>query len=1104
MKAFLAHVAEDLLQRWGAEGLRDSMLFFPSSRAQLFFVRHLHQQHTGAMWLPKWGSLREVMERVTGMEVVDPLVLAGYVHTWMREHGVVTAEQPEDSFEHFLPWAMTILRDFDQVDKYRVDARALFLNIQELRLVDSKADYLSEEQRELLESYFGGVFREGADLSEKYQRIWQKLSSLYDDLHRHMREIRQGYEGAVVRLGVQRLVDGDVDLVRDGYLPKRVAFVGFNALSASEQIFFSHAQHRGEDARYYWNYADYFVEVGGQSHDAELVTQEMQDTFGEKVLARLAKGGDTQELAVEVAEQFRHLEGGQRYYIQRPKEEAGLFISQNLQTYSSALLPVASESLHLQQDIHLYSSPTILSQAEVLSDILEGMRSRGEDFSRTVVVLPDENLLFPVLREIPSELAKHANITMGYPMLSTPAFDLMTDLVAVLRGDKPDADTSPELRERIMLNPLFKGWIQDIQSLVTPEEGDGILDIRLLRLSHELVGELSEVDLQGAGSRKRLLDHLLATMLEESRRAGLINALLRVLQLLAIPWTEHTPSIWRAYVHTTHGLLEDLARGLKAANLSPTPGLVAKLLPKLFATAKLPIKGEATDGLQIMGFLETRNLDFDNVIILSCNEAYLPAQRNAPSFIFQSLQRLYGLPCRSEREAMYAYYFHMGIARASRVHLVYVQNDALDQEGAPSRYILQMRHLWNMPEGKLHEVDYSFSPTPAKIDTRDVPKEGVVRAMLERFLDIGPEGVPLSPSAIKTYVECPMRFYYSRLCRLRGREGEATGEFDPRFYGDIVHHTLEALYKPFTHAEGQEVRLLSETDFTELLEEGFSAGDSLIGRTVRAQAQILSKQEIARLKGLTPEETNALPDVSFNGLQELQLELIEEVIRNVIRTDRYSLSSHSTGGFSNGEAQLLAVLALEKQEHFDFRIPHVGTVRIQGYIDRLDLVLRADGTKALRAIDYKTGRLQQRHVSFREVEDLFRGSTPTSDPSNVLQVMLYCDMLANGEDWKEKWSAGNIYPALYHLLPGREGDGMLDQEKGLLKLPAVNEAKPREKGRGYDYCPIQRVAPYQLDFHLGLTRLLTELFDYSRPFQRVSLDFSHRCAYCDYREICRE
>lgn len=1044
------------------------MLFFPSSRARLFFVQELHALLPDrTLWLPQWGNLREVMERVTGIEVVEPLALAGYVYHWISapEREVSMPLESGEAFAQFLPWALMILRDFDQVDKYRVDARSLFLNIRDLRLYDSQVDYLSPEQLALLESYFQGVFKEKARLADSYHSIWRVLNTLYFDLQAHIVQERVGYEGAVVRMGVEKLVEGKVDLIGSALIPHRVGFVGFNALNACEQVFFSHVQHCSQDARYYWNDADYFSEeYGGEKLDTEFVRQELVDMLGGE-----ACGDKDSDWAVKVLEQFRRMEGGERYYIRRPKEEAGLFISLNRRMFGSALSDSASESLHSEQSISLYTTPTLVSQAEVLSHLLVELQREGVDFSKTVVVLPDENLLFPILREIPEELAKSANVTMGYPLQSTSVFDLVMDWLAYLEVGTEE-DHARELEERMRLNPLFRGWLQDMLS--------------------QQEGELASTDI---AARRRVTDRFFVGLRAQYEGGDTLTSLLWGLHTLASVWTDNTPSIWRAYVHETHGILEDLGRSLVGTGLSAeaTPGLLGRLLSKSFALSKLPIKGNVRGGLQIMGFLETRNLDYENVIILSCNEAYLPSGKAAPSFIFESIQRLFGLPSRSDREAMYAYYFHMCISRAQRVHLIYVQNEALELEGEPSRYILQMQYLWGRNDSICCK-DYTFSPVPSRVEALCVQKDGDVAAKLARFFVSEGGFETLSPSALKSYIECPMRFYFSRVVRLGGRNREENGEFDASMYGNIVHRTLESLYGDLVGLEGDDLA----SGFQGLLVAGRIRGE------VALQARELMIDEILSRKGQFREEGISLPEVVFNGMQLLQLEVIEVMVGNAIRTDYYSLDAEEG-------VRLVKILALEQEYNFDLALSEgEGTasrnrrVRIQGIVDRLDLVERENKTVAVRAVDYKTGRLRRGDVTFESVEGFFGGSTASHDRANVLQVMLYCDMVAGSGKLSHfpDLEASDVIPALFHLLPGSgRGERMLDEEKGILQLPGIFSKEGTKRGESRI---VDSFAPYRRELLEGLEDKIGELFDFDQPFVCVDTSNAHRCKWCDFRELC--
>ncbi|PIE84451.1 MAG: hypothetical protein CSA07_01700 [Bacteroidia bacterium] len=1066
MTPFLKQVAKDLLGQWGAKGLGDAVLFFPSARTRLAFVQELHGLHEGPLLLPEWGDLRGVMERLTGLEVVEPLALVGEVHRWMMERGVLRGT-PEEDIESFFPWALTILSDFDQVDKYRVDARRLFLNIRDLKSMDSPVDYLSPEQVNVLRAYFGELFRGESAITGRYQSIWNVLYELYEYLRRCMAEHGQSYEGAVIRHGVDRLLAGE-DLRGKGLLPERVAFVGFNALNACEQAFFERVGKPSGDTRYYWNYADYLLDEAPDEHDGDAVVAELEEAFGRRTLDEQRGENPAAVYSLNLLEQFRRAEGAKRYFLRRPREEAGLFISQNLRAFPNALGPSSAESMHATQRICLHATPTILSQAEVLGSLLQELEKDTTDWSRTVVVLPDESLLFPVLDQMPHHLAQTANITMGYPMRSTPVYDLLHDATQYLQLQGAEDEIPTELHDRLWLNPIIKGWVgaQRRAEMATRTTESG-----------------------PAPGPSRHVQGLLEGLAADHADTDALRAELKLLERIAEGWTADTPLVWQAYVHNAYGLLSDLRTTLRRIGLRITPRLLLRLLPQVFATAKLPIKGETTRGIQVMGFLETRNLDFDRVIILSTNELYLPAQQRRPSFIFGSLQRLYGLPSLADREAMYAYYFHMAIARAERVHLIHVKNETLGQEGEESRYILQIKHLWGMGE-RLRSVSYLFNPSPSQLAAASVPKEGPIRARLEAILQ--GEG-HFSPSAIKELIGCPLRFYYSRLAGLHGRGDNGTGEFDPLLFGNIVHRSLNELYAPLVDPEGK--RELKAHQLEALLRHG-TIRAKVREKTIELLAEEKARHEQDNPRGMLPEgETGAKArGIRLNTLQELQLEGVEKVVGNVIRTDMHSLRPES-------QTRLLAILELEGQHGLTLDVEGVGRVGIRGYIDRIDLV-EHNGKRLVRVLDYKTGRRKSANMCFTQIGELFEGSHlqsgQTVSQENILQVMLYCEMLQ-----QERVLGGlaveaeGLLPALYYTMPGSNSmDALEDKEQGILKAAGVSQ-KTEEGTR-----EIESYAPYRRELLDGLKDLLRRLFDWQEDFAPLAEEHSHRCAFCDYRELC--
>ena len=396
------------------------------------------------------------------------------------------------------------------------------------------------------------------------------------------------------------------------------------------------------------------------------------------------------------------------------------------------------------------------------------------------------------------------------------------------------------------------------------------------------------------------------------------------------------------------GELTKLRNSLEACDIALTPEIYASLLRRHLQTLRIPYEGEPLEGLQVMGILETRNLDFDNVILLSMNDDNFPGNHMAQaSFIPYNLRAAYGLPTPEHHEGVYAYYFYRLLQRARRVWMLYCSHADDKSTGEPSRYIYQLDYESGFP---VRRVEVGVDVNLAETAPIEVAKDERVLRSLERFTDPASPAT-LSPTAFFRYVACPLRFYFHSIARLES-DDEISEEVDAPMFGTILHAAVQTL----------DARI---------------AGEHRPGGTLRA---LLRTGEVAAAVEASINENylndaSATPD-DYTG----NLLLVRDIVTRYLRGGVIPYDAAHDGFTVEGLEDSVAY-------GFDFRTAD-GTVRrmkfagIADRIDRLD-----DGT--LRVVDYKTGAP---HLEFAGIESLFRGEGKQR-LSNILQTLLYAMML---------------------------------------------------------------------------------------------------------------
>ena len=385
-------------------------------------------------------------------------------------------------------------------------------------------------------------------------------------------------------------------------------------------------------------------------------------------------------------------------------------------------------------------------------------------------------------------------------------------------------------------------------------------------------------------------------------------------------------------INRLHGLINDGALVVDTSTL-------ARLLQQLIQQTTIPFHGEPAEGLQVMGVLETRNLDFDHVLLLSCNEGYMPRGVNDTSFIPYAIRKAYGLTTVDHKVAIYQHYFHRLLQRAKDVTIVYNNATADGKTGEMSRFMLQL-----MVERPIEKLTLRAGQTPLLRTPEEIAKTTAVMQTLERRFSKDRGG--LSPTAISTYLRCQLRFFYRYVSNLQEPDDNEDDLIDNRIFGNIFHKACETLYKPF----GQEP--VSRMALDDLLKSGV---------------------EIERAVDAAIREELDLP--LLDGLQIINREVIIRYVRQLLELDR--------------RLTPFTILGLEKPVSHD-----LGGWKIGGLIDRLDMVPDPEtGEDLIRVVDYKTG--SRRLKALPDVDAIFDPANIKEHSDYYLQAFLYSYIVAS-------------------------------------------------------------------------------------------------------------
>lgn len=798
-----------------------------------------------------------------------------------------------ETFDEFLYWGEMLLNDFDDIDKYMANARMLFSNVTDLREIENDFDFLSDEQIAAIRSFWSSFYPRGDTPNQ--QQFLAVWQVLYD-LYEEFRATMAA-EGKGYEGMIFREVVESMERGESPDLPyEQIVFVGLNALSVSEERFLAQLQKR-KIADFYWDY----------------VSDKVTD----------------------------------------PDNKASYFVSRNRKSFPSSMKLPPEEKV--KTEIEVIGIPSGIGQAKhvytLLSDWCKEAEMSSEEALRTAVILPDEHLLIPVLNAIPEQI-RRINVTMGYPLAGTPVASLIEYILALQKNVRY-IDRNPLFYFRDVLPVLNHRYILSTSPEIISSLVKEITENNKIYISHTELEKtpLLEILFTPVTGVEAFSDYLIK-VLEE---------LNKVMSALSDEEEEDAPQrtndLEQEFIFHYFTTVNRMKEVMKDARIEMKIDTFFRLLKRVTDTITIPFHGEPLSGLQIMGVLETRALDFDRLIILSMNEGIFPQRKAANSFIPYNLRRGFGLPTYEHQDSVWAYHFYRLIERASHVSLLYDTRSNGLQTGEVSRFVHQLHYHYEVPmRDKLVVYNVSSSKTPPLA----VPKREDIMRRLDAYRKGGSKAI--SASAINTYLDCPLKFYFSVVEGIREEE-EVSETIESDVFGSILHKVMEELYKPF---QGKMVTV-------DLLKAIRKDTALLTGAIARAFASEFFKTEVVR---------------SLTGQNYLIGEMIRKYVEKILERD--------------GKLTPFVYIESERKINGLISLSDHSEIRLKGFIDRVDEVL-----DAIRIIDYKSG---SGTTTFSSIESLFNKEEKDRAKA-VMQVFMYCWMYAHFTENKGK----TIQPGIYYV-----------------------------------------------------------------------------------------
>lgn len=857
MKAFLYELAEKLYREHPQPD--KVTLVFPNRRASLYFRKYFSQILEKPVFSPRLVTVEEFIKAYSTLTVPDKLEL---IHRLYKAYQSVT--HTEEQFDRFYFWGEMLVRDFDEVDKYMVNAPLLFQDLSNQKELDSRFDFLTPEQLEFLREFWGNFDVKDGINKHKFLQLWRQLPEVYTEYKRQLKAEGLAYEGMIHHEVAMALSGGSVRPESSPYYSGETWFVGFNALTGAEEKILS------------WFVANTQAEIHWDFDD---------------------------------------------YYLNNKTQEAGEFFReyQNHPVLGKTFPADIPANFSLKKNVRVIGAAQPVGQAKIMSQLLQDELQKGMVPEETLIVLPDEKLMLPVLHGISSSVEK-LNVTMGYPLNNTPMFNLIELLIElqthrrddfyhhrqvisllnhphVISADPPSAN---EKRKRIQSD----NWVMVPGSMLRSDH-----------VVHKLI--FSEA------TENSILDYIRQVVVEIGR----------------LTQTEAVDKEFAVYFLRFLNRMQDVL-GTHYSSLKA----FLQLFRQLVKTQKIPFSGEPLRGLQVMGVLETRNLDFKNVFILSLNEGSLPSGGGKGSYIPYTIRKAYRLPTVEHQDSIYAYLFYRVLQRAENIYLFYNSETDLLGQGEMSRYLQQLL----FESGLKPERYVLHNPVqPLEIRPIVIKKDRDIMEALHRLNEGNIKFKGISPSALNTYLECRLQFYFRYIARVR-EPNEVEEDIDARIMGTFLHDVMELFYKRIREKKRSKEIIAGDFDQME------PAVDSLLNEV------FIKKYNLDPAK-----------KVEFEGQRLVVREVVKRFALRILEMDR---------------AYAPFTMEAVEQEGVLYRVKidqQPGYAVIGGKIDRVD---SKDGL--LRIIDYKTGKDK---LDFESVASLFMrdGKRNKAAFQTLIYAMLY-------------------------------------------------------------------------------------------------------------------
>lgn len=840
-------------------------IVLPSERAKKYVSTSIFNRYNKPIFAPRMITMDQWVKSYSPETIIDKTrALIQLFSIQLKE-----AKTEEDrSFDEFLNWGTILLSDFNEIDRYLLDANEVFKNLADIKEIEQWSfnnDELTESQKRFME-------------------FWDRLPGYYKELNELLSKNNTCYAGKSFKT-----LANNIDLLFKEDKKHQFLFAGFNALSKAELTIIRQLEQMGR-AIVFIDADDFYL--NNNNHEAGKFLRELSEKLDGKKLNFSVNQLSTKSLKVEMIE-----------------------CAQNT------------------------------GQVKVAATILEN--ATKEQIDETLLLLADESLIASILKNLPKKIGK-ANITLGLPIRNT-AMRTWVDLIFSIQENKKRFKT-----KWIYFNDLQNFWNHPfLLSVLTKEEKDQLIlaEAEIIKYNRIFIDpsklEIGETALQ-------LLNNVTADWNSDWKMAMMA---IRTSNELIYRGLEADFAFEKAIIECFDSALLDFQNCIEEG----VPEMSLKSFKHLFnqhwGTKSIAYHGNPTKGLQIMGLLETRGLDFKRIICVGMNEGNLPPTNPIQTMIPMDLRRYLGLPTPREKQGLFAHHFYRLLHHCEELYVTYCTATEAIGSNEPSRYLMQLEMELGrvntnvMIEKKIYSLDAVREEEPKEIE-----KTGEIKLRMDELF-----AQSTSASMLKKYLECPLDFYFRYVMDF-GEQESVEEEIENNTFGSFIHETLEALYTPFArfNAEGEKVepapRNITSIDIEQMLND----------------FEVVIHQKFM-------EHFNGDRDAFMKGKNFLSYQMAIDLTRRFLKSEVLFLSK---------QTQPVFIESLERKYSAEIEVKVFGEtkkVRLVGYIDRVDSI----GDK-IRIIDYKSGKVGDKDVQFRTRDnDIEKTIGSMKSQKHVLQLLNY-------------------------------------------------------------------------------------------------------------------